>query len=507
MKTVRIACKNETNIDNDWTNFLMGGCDRDEDREMTTRRDDKYNRNSTYKNNQNNSNVNNPCKKKLTSATTSSPYTTNQCDQSNSDDINDCNDSTRANEIENMQPCHDKTTCKYSKRESICSNDNGDKSDSGDSNYGDKSTRSDDTVIAAPPVHQVPTCSPIYISTKTKISFLNTPIDIKNVFWDIPVMPYASQCPGIIKKQIKFSCSTKEELEEIEAHTQKELDKNDGFIETQIIEHIDNPDGRIKFKDHRKINIGLSKKDILNCRSKKKRAFFNCFVLIIRVEDENSPPGARIFKEMHIKVFNTGKLEIPGIQHDDSLQNVIDILIRTLKIIVGEHIDCKKNNCETVLINSNFNCGFYIDRDKLYNILKYKYRINSNYDSCSYPGIQCKFFYYTGLNRRNHNSDDDGGSNGDYKTNQTNKSHIQNGQQPAANLSDYIEISFMIFRTGSVLIVGKCEDYVLHDIYDFIKELFRVEFLNIYSHIIQPEDDVAKKHVPKLRTRTIVNDM
>jgi hypothetical protein len=484
----------------------MGGCDRDEEPEMTTRRDDKYNRNGIYKNNQNNSNVNNPCKKKITSATTGSPYTTNQCDQSNSDqiDINDCNDSTRANEMENMQPCHDTTECESSYR------NNGDRSDSGDNgdgNYGDNSSRSDDTVIAAPPpVHQVPTCSPIYISTKTKISFLNTPIDIKNVFWDIPVMPYALQCPGIIKKQIKFSCSTKEELEEIEAHTQKELDKNDGFIETQIIEHIDNPDGRIKFKDHRKINIGLSKKDILNCRSKKKRAFFNCFVLIIRVEDENSPPGARIFKEMHIKVFNTGKLEIPGIQHDDSLQNVIDILIRTLKIIVGEHIDCKKNNCETVLINSNFNCGFYIDRDKLYNILKYKYRINSNYDSCSYPGIQCKFFYYTG---RNHISDDDDDDSSNDKIIQSNKHkhHIQNGQQPAANLSDYIEISFMIFRTGSVLIVGKCEDYVLHDIYDFIKELFRVEFLNIYSHIIQPEDDVAKKHVPKLRTRTIVNDM
>ena len=93
----------------------------------------------------------------------------------------------------------------------------------------------------------------------------------------------------------------------------------------------------------------------------------------MRVEDEMSPPDARTFKEMHIKVFNTGKLEIPGIQHDDSLQNVVNILIRVLKGIVGEHIDYQKNKCDTVLINSNFNCGFYIDRDKLYNILKYKY--------------------------------------------------------------------------------------------------------------------------------------
>ena len=346
---------------------------------------------------------------------------------------------------------------------------------------------------------QVPVCSPIYISTKTKISYLNTEIDIKKVFWDIPVMPYSSQCKGIVKKQIKFSSITKEELAEIEERVQTEVEKKTGFVETQIIEHIDNPDGRIKFKDQRKINIGLCKKDILNCRCKKKRAFFNCFVLIVRVEDEMSPPGARTFKEMHIKVFNTGKIEVPGIQNDASLQNVIDILISILKNIIGEHVDYQRNKCETVLINSNFNCGYYIDRDKLYDILKYKYRINSNYDSCSYPGIQCKFFYCISQ----------GGGGG--------QQIIQTGQQPTPtpittitsldiDPEKYIEISFMVFRTGSVLIVGKCEDYVLHDIYAFIKELLRVEYSSVGSHIINHEDAV-KKHIPKLRTRIIVNNM
>ena len=370
---------------------------------------------------------------------------------------------------------------------------------------------------------QIPVCSPIYISTKTKISYLNTEIDIKKVFWDIPVMPYSIQTKGIVKKQIKFSSITKEELAEIEGHVQTEVEKKTGFVETQIIEHIDNPDGRIKFKDQRKINVGLCKKDILNCRCKKKRAFFNCFVLIVRVEDEMSPPGARTFKEMHIKVFNTGKLEVPGIQNDASLQNVIDILISILKNIIGEHVDYQRNKCETVLINSNFNCGYYIDRDKLYDILKYKYRINSNYDSCSYPGIQCKFFYCI--------SQGGGGGGAEMAaiTNQQCGQHehkrheqqqqqiIQTGQQPTptptttttsldVDPEKYIEISFMVFRTGSVLIVGKCEDYVLHDIYAFIKELLRIEYSSVGSHIINHEDAV-KKHIPKLRTRIIVNNM
>ena len=195
-------------------------------------------------------------------------------------------------------------------------------------------------------------------------------------------------------------------------------------------------------------------------------------------------------------------MEVPGIQNDASLQNVIDILISILKNIIGEHVDYQKNKCETVLINSNFNCGYYIDRDKLYDILKYKYRINSNYDSCSYPGIQCKFFYCVG------------GTETTETVIQTQT--IQTGQQPTPTIittnsehvdsKKYIEISFMVFRTGSVLIVGKCEDYVLHDIYAFIKELLRVEFSNVGSHIINHEDTV-KKHVPKLRTRVIVNDI
>jgi len=358
---------------------------------------------------------------------------------------------------------------------------------------------------------EIPVCSPIYISTKTKISYLNTEIDIKKVFWNIPVMPYSNQCQGVVKKQIKFSSITKEELAEIEACVKIEADKKTGFVETQIIEHIDNPDGRIKFKDQRKINIGLCKKDILNCRCKKKRAFFNCFVLIMRVEDEMSPQDARTFKEMHIKVFNTGKLEVPGIQNDASLQNVIDILISMLKNIIGEHVDYQRNKCETVLINSNFNCGYFIDRDKLYDILKYKYRINSNYDSCSYPGIQCKFFYcvdemsfvvQTGQQPTPASAPASASASTLVKTKVETKLELENGDDS----KKYIEISFMVFRTGSVLIVGKCEDYVLHDIYAFIKELLRVEFTNVGSHIINHEDAV-KKHVPKLRTRVIVNNI
>ena len=152
-----------------------------------------------------------------------------------------------------------------------------------------------------------PKCSNIYISTKTKISYLNMPIDIKRVFWNIPISPYFTPSECIIKKQIKVSTTDPAELKEI-----KELLQKEKYYQEQEIEHIDNPEGRIKFKVQLKINVGLCKKDILNYRCKLKRAFFNCFVLIMRIKDRATDS----FKEMHLKVFNTGKLEIPGIQTD-----------------------------------------------------------------------------------------------------------------------------------------------------------------------------------------------
>ena len=295
--------------------------------------------------------------------------------------------------------------------------------------------------------NDIPKSSNIYISTKTKIAFLSQPINLKEMFWIIPVLQYMEPKNGVIKKQIKFNCSTEEELQDIQNRLQHE-----NHYDEQIITSIKNPNGRIKFKDIRKITIGLSKKDIMSYRSKKKSAFYNCFVLILRMKVES------IFKEFHVKVFNTGKLEIPGIQNDDVFQKLLDLVIETLQPNLDNKLYYKENTCETVLINSNFNCGFYINREILYDILRYKYNIQAIYDPCSYPGIQCKFYFNPDVN-------------------------LQNGCQISnENMELYKnvkQVSFMIFRTGSVLIVGKCDENVLMLIYDFLKKIFRAEYTKI----------------------------
>lgn len=320
-----------------------------------------------------------------------------------------------------------------------------------------------------------PKCSKLYISTKTKISFLNQPILLEETFWKVPIVPYHIPDTGIIKKQMKFISLTESELNT----TLGKLDLSE-YSEQHIIQRIVKDEGRIKYRDVRKISVGLCKKDITSYRSKKKGAFYNCFALIVRINHDGT------YKEIHVKVFNTGKLEIPGIQTDDILDKTLILICEALNRAMP-HVDIPiawdANKNETVLINSNFSCGYFINRDKLYNRLKYHYRLNCEYDPCSYPGIQCDFHY--------------------------NEEEIdQDGKQPFHDDTQltkipYTKMSFMIFRTGSILIVGKCNEDMLMKIYTFLKQLLENEYANVGGKKVDLKSTSDNINSRKLRKKMI----
>lgn len=306
----------------------------------------------------------------------------------------------------------------------------------------------------------------IYISTKSKITTLNEKIDI-NMFWDIPVIPYYIPKEGVIKKEIKLSSKTPEDLQNI-------IDKTNEIPNstTYVLNSINNPNGRIKFRDVRKIIVGMSKKDIESVRpneNKQRQAFQNCIVIILRLKIDNE------FKEFHVKIFKkrdgNGSIEIPGVKEDDIydlvLHKTIEIIQPFIKNVVGFN-----ENKNTVLINSNFNCGYYINQEVLYTILRKKYNIQVIYDKCSYPGLQCKFYYNPNL-------------------------EVQTGVE--SNDPDIIKIAFMIFRTGSVLIVGKFNEDILNEVYQFLVNIFKIEFHNIAEGLINMSQHIADKEKLKIK--------
>jgi TATA-box binding protein (TBP) (component of TFIID and TFIIIB) len=209
------------------------------------------------------------------------------------------------------------------------------------------------------------------------------------------------------------------------------------YYHEYIITHLDQQQSDTSiYKDVRKVSIGISQKDLLSYRSKEKSAFYNCFVTIIRIYDEERSQ----FREIHIKVFNTGKIEIPGVQNDIIFDKACKFIIKMINQVQTKVYRVIPDKTDTILINSNFHCGFCINRQQLFNLLRSKYNLNVSFDPCSYPGIQCKY-----------------------------------------EVDEY-KISFMIFRTGSILIVGKCEENIIHKVYQMIKKVLEDEFYNIHEH-------------------------
>jgi hypothetical protein len=346
---------------------------------------------------------------------------------------------------------------------------------------------------------EAPKCSELHISTKTKVLYLNCPIDTVKTFWNIPIIDYWRPIEGVIKKQTKITSFSPEELEQCQerllncAHHYTEMvikSANTKMTMANDINSAQTSTKRLKFKDDRKITIGISKKDIMNCRGKQKKAFMNCFAIIIRFKYGGE------FREVHVKVFNTGKLEIPGVPDDNMLRLVREKVIEHLQ----PHLESNgplqyikgtgDDGDEDVLINSGFQCGFCIDQKVFYSILRSdKYGIETSYDSCHYPGIRCKYYYRNDLP----------------------KNHPEQGriclEDNGIKLSQlelskkYTCVSFMIFSTGNCLVVGNCSKVILLHVFEFIKQTLKDE----YSAICLPNESVSTKLKKKKQRKKTVH--
>ena len=298
-------------------------------------------------------------------------------------------------------------------------------------------------------------CSELYISTTTVILYLDSSIDLRYIFPNIPIIPFHQPKQGVIKKLMKYNFTSEQDADSI-----IQSFSNKDYYQIDLLKKKHKP-----VKITYKISVGISTKDIYLYKKKKKGAFYNCFVMIIRLLVDD------VYKEYHVKIFNTGKVEIPGIRTDDILKKVVEAIIKILQPFMPSIKFTSFK--ETVLMNSNFDCGFYLNRSVLTNILKQKYHLSVSYDPCSYPGIMCKFYY---------------------------NDKTPDGIEKKDIVAKYI-VSFMIFRTGSILIVGKCTKDILYYIYTFIKNIILKEYSNIYQY--EKVDNIVKTKPLRKRTITI----
>jgi len=115
-----------------------------------------------------------------------------------------------------------------------------------------------------------------------------------------------------------------------------------------------------------------------------------------------------------------------------------------------------------------------------------KYKIDTTYDSCSYPGVKCKYYF---CNKNGFDAEKQTG------TILQEDSHLTVEELIVSK--KYTKVSFMIFRTGGCLIVGNCSEEILMFVYDFVKNLLK----NEYSRICMKTENLGEVEPKKIKLR------
>jgi hypothetical protein len=348
----------------------------------------------------------------------------------------------------------------------------------------------------------------LHFSTRTQSIRINRMLNIDHLFWNLPMIEYWQPQSGIVKKEMKRTIETLEAFSDYEKHRDQLIETYQNtplMFREKVSKHIDNPNARKKkFKDVRKVSIGITKRDILNSKKKDKNAFSNCFVLYLRFKYGNQ------YCENHVKIFNTGKMEAPGV-HDytvlENIQNLLYQLLYPFLVLPNKIPSYPPDNEEplafyihnsleskNVLINSDFNCRFYLDRKKVCQIIKgEKYGLDA-FIVGDYPGVKCKFYF-------NNNLEFDYGT----QSGRIDSEDRTMNMKALSQYSKYTIVTFTLFRTGSCLISGCCSEKMIRFVFHFVRNLLKEEYLEIRSCY---EDPVIKnkKHKPRKRIIYITRD-
>jgi len=129
-------------------------------------------------------------------------------------------------------------------------------------------------------------------------------------------------------------------------------------------------------------------------KKKLKKYFYN--QITVHVYNES-----KMNHRINVKIFNNGRIQMTGINNEYQGAETIQILsqecnrlseIDKISIFDVEGEIIPSGEIETVLINSDFDVHFMIDREILHRLI-IDQGYFSSYEPCTYPGVNIKYYH------------------------------------------------------------------------------------------------------------------
>ena len=220
---------------------------------------------------------------------------------------------------------------------------------------------------------------------------------------------------------------------------------------------------KAKAKAQEKIVVGTCSRDELTKRKKSKNIFFNQSTLVVRREHTKTADGQPVYKEVNIKLFKNGGIQMTGIPSDSFAQETLAWLAKELTLFSQPVLEgeAKPHKYNIQLINSDYHINGNINREKLHEILIGRYNLFSSFESTIYQGCDTKYFY--------NESAPPGSTEGVCPCGDS----ICVGNGDGRTLGQCKEITISPFHTGSIIITGARRFEQIHKAYVFINKILK----------------------------------
>jgi TATA-box binding protein (TBP) (component of TFIID and TFIIIB) len=240
-----------------------------------------------------------------------------------------------------------------------------------------------------------------------------------------------------------------------------------------------------KAKAQEKIVIGTCSRDELTKRKKSKNIFFNQSTLVVRRCYSKAANGDSLFKEVNIKLFKNGGIQMTGIPSDTFAQETLSWLAKELSGFSQPVLDgpAKPHRYNIQLINSDYQVNGNINREKLHEILVNTYSLFSSFESTIYQGCDTKYFYNEAAPADSVEGCCPCGEN------------LCAGNGDGTAIGKCKEITISPFHTGSVIITGARRMEQINKAYVFINKILVKHSAEIIKPF--PPKPEAKSKVPK----------
>lgn len=350
------------------------------------------------------------------------------------------------------------------------------------------------------------------ISTKSNVLKLNvSAVPYVDLFWKTPVMPYLLPREGIVRKELMVQLTTQQKADEYfrrrDAYVNRYPDQmiSERMLPISSARGAAAGSGGLRFApfeteekyrgvhDARSLHVGVCQKEIECKKREERKAFPNCFVFYLRW----SRDGGLTFEESHIKIFSTGKIDMPGINCSRQLSHVKELIQRlvfspAMIRAVGLREDLRvespppsaclsSEEAKVVLVNAEFQCNFCINTTRLRDLLFRKFGLKSELKNET-PGLKCALFVRKNapLSRKEQNFQ------------LAPEDELVHRQNKTVREQHY-KITYTFFHSGEVLVSGACPEVFLLFTFDFIKEVMLENWRAIQSDAPRTNTKKAKK--------------